>query len=68
MAWRELQTVARREFPTMRIERGTEVMLDTSAPTLSDPWVRMAGTRFALLEFPHMAFRRTACAPSTICG
>jgi len=37
-----------------RLERGVELMLDVMAPDLSDPRLRLAGTRFALVEFPFM--------------
>ncbi|HET7229098.1 MAG TPA: CpsB/CapC family capsule biosynthesis tyrosine phosphatase [Longimicrobium sp.] len=38
-----------------RLERGAELMLDVPAPDLSDPRLRLAGTRFVLVEFPFMA-------------
>jgi protein-tyrosine phosphatase len=54
-AWEEMRALAAAEFPEMRVERGFEVMLDTPAPDLSDPRVRLAGTRFVLVEFPFMS-------------
>jgi len=51
--WAEAQQVAR-DFPEMTLLRGAEVMLDTPEPDLSDPRVRLAGTRFVLVEFPFM--------------
>src|SRR5262249_25369064 len=53
--WERLSALAREEFPQLRLERAAEVMLDVPAPDLGDPRVRLAGTRFALVEFPFMA-------------
>jgi protein-tyrosine phosphatase len=49
-----LEAMARAEFPGLRLERGFEVMLDVPTPDLSDPRLRLAGTRFVLVEFPFM--------------
>jgi protein-tyrosine phosphatase len=38
----------------MRVERGVEVMLDVPAPVLTDARVRLAGTRYVLVEFAAM--------------
>lgn len=51
--WAQAQEVAK-DFGDMRIFRGAEVMLDTPEPDLSDPRVRLAETRFVLVEFPFM--------------
>jgi protein-tyrosine phosphatase len=53
-AWLALKQAAAEELPGLRLERGFEVNLDTPAPDLSDPRTRLAGTRFVLVEFPHM--------------
>jgi protein-tyrosine phosphatase len=53
-AWRQLVALAGEAGGGLRVERGTEVMLDTPAPDVSDSRVRLAGTRFVLVEFPHM--------------
>jgi protein-tyrosine phosphatase len=53
-AWDGVAKLAAAEFPELRLARGCEVMLDTPAPDLSDPRVRLAGTRFVLVEFPFM--------------
>jgi len=53
--WEELRGAAAGACPAIRLERGAEVMLDVPAPDLSDPRVRLAGTRFVLVEFPFMA-------------
>jgi protein-tyrosine phosphatase len=38
----------------MAVHRGAEVALDTPDPDLSDDRVRLAGTRFVLVEFAYM--------------
>ena len=52
--WAKLASLAASEFPELRLERGVELMLDVPDPDLSDPRVRLAGTRFVLIEFPMM--------------
>jgi protein-tyrosine phosphatase len=52
--WSELEQLAGAEFPELTVGRGVEVMLDTPAPDLSDPRLRLAGGEFVLLEFPFM--------------
>jgi protein-tyrosine phosphatase len=42
------------EGARLRVERGVEVMLDIPAPDLSDPRLRLAGTRYVLVEFPGL--------------
>jgi protein-tyrosine phosphatase len=54
-AWAGVRELAAAEFPDLRLERGFEVMLDTPRPDFSDARVRLAGTRFVLVEFPFMA-------------
>ncbi len=49
--WEPLQALVRDEFPGLRVERGVELMLDSPRPVLDDPRVRLAGTRFVLVEF-----------------
>ena len=51
--WERTREVAA-GFPGMEVLRGAEVMLDTPEPDLSDPRLRLAGTRFVLVEFPFM--------------
>lgn len=53
-AWAELQSLVAAEFPELPIHRGFEVMLDVPHPKLDDPLLRLAGTSFALVEFPFM--------------
>lgn len=52
--WDRFREIAAGAFPEMRIERGTEVMLDAPKLDLSDPRIRLAGTSFVLVEFPYM--------------
>ena len=54
-AFESLATLAAMEFPSIRLERAVEMMLDIPAPKLDDPRLRLAGTRFALVEFPWMS-------------
>jgi protein-tyrosine phosphatase len=49
--WEQLQALARDEFSDLRVERGVEMMLDSPRPVLEDPRVRLAGTKFVLVEF-----------------
>lgn len=51
--WRRLQKEVA-GFPALTVYRGSEVMLDTPEPDLSDARLRLAGTRFVLVEFPHL--------------
>lgn len=51
--WAALQGVAG-QVPGVTVLRGAEVMLDTPAPDLSDPRLRLGGTSFVLVEFPFM--------------
>ncbi|MCG6957416.1 MAG: hypothetical protein LJF04_15610 [Gemmatimonadetes bacterium] len=43
-----------RRFPDVEFRRGHEVMLDDPDVDLSDPRVRLAGTRFVLIEWPRL--------------
>jgi protein-tyrosine phosphatase len=54
LGWERLDALARADFPAIRVERAVELMLDVPVPDLSDPRVRLAGTRFVLVEFPYM--------------
>ena len=52
--WDRLLAVAREHAPDMEIHRGGEIMLDTPEPDLGDDRLRLAGTHFALCEYPFM--------------
>ena len=51
--WEALREAVR-GGPAVELARGAEVMLDTPEPDLSDPRLRLAGTRYVLVEFPYM--------------
>lgn len=53
-AWERLSAIARDAHPGLELDRGAEVKLDSPEPDLSDDRIRLAGTRFALVEFPHL--------------
>ena len=42
------------DHPELELHRGQEVMLDDPFPDLSDPRLRLAGTRFVLVEWPRL--------------
>ncbi|MBT8403227.1 MAG: protein tyrosine phosphatase [Gemmatimonadetes bacterium] len=41
--------------PELELGRGQEVLLDDPFPDLSDPRLRLAGTRFVLVEWPRLS-------------
>ena len=49
--WRRVRDAARATWPKLDFRRGFEVRLDTPAPDLSDPRMRLGGTRFVLVEW-----------------
>lgn len=53
-AWRSLHEIGRTRYPDLALHRGVELMLDNPAPDLSEPWLKLAGTRFVLVEFLGM--------------
>jgi protein-tyrosine phosphatase len=54
-AWNELLAVAAVAAPTLDPHRGAEVKLDVPEPDLSDDRLRLAGTRYVLVEFPFFS-------------
>lgn len=54
VAFRSLAVEVRERFPEVVLWRGFEVALDLPDADLSDPRVRMAGTRFILVEWPRL--------------
>jgi len=54
VAYRALAEIVADGFPDVRLDRGVELMLDVPAVDLSDPRLRLAGTKFVLVEFPGM--------------
>ena len=53
-AWAQLKSLAESEFQDLRVERGVEVALDIPKPRIEDERLRLAGSSFVLVEFPHM--------------
>jgi protein-tyrosine phosphatase len=53
-AWTELQAAADTRFPDIDLARGVELALDILPPRLTDERLFLAGTRFVLVEFPHL--------------
>lgn len=53
--WGALVELAGNEFSSLELHRGVELMLDVPRPDLSDARLRLAGSAFVLVEFPHMA-------------
>lgn len=51
-AFQELAAAAAARASGVELERGFEVNLDVPDPDLSDPRLRLGGTRFALVEWP----------------
>src|SRR2546423_2405662 len=52
VAWDQLRTLGKSEFPALRLERGFEVLLDIPREDFSDARLRLGGSRFVLVEFP----------------
>jgi len=53
-AFAEAAEAVDRQFPEIVFRRGHEVMLDVPDPSFADPRVRLAETRFVLLEWPRL--------------
>lgn len=50
----DLAAAAEESFPGVSLERGCEIMLDRPDVDLSNPGVRLAGSTFALIEWPRL--------------
>ena len=50
--WEILVDAVRKNFPRMKLDRGVELALDDPDPVATDTRLRLAGTRFVLVEFP----------------
>lgn len=55
--WRRVRDAVRTTWPGLDFRRGFEVRLDASEPDLSDPRMRLGGTRFVLVEWPGFMAR-----------
>jgi len=62
-AWELLAQSAREKFPQMRLDRGVELALDDPNPVATDPRLRLAGTRFMLVEFPNFTIPPNSVQP-----
>lgn len=62
-AWRLLADAVRDNFPRMKLDRGVELALDDPSPTVTDGRLRLARTRFALVEFPYFAIPPNSTQP-----
>ncbi len=51
-AWSELKSLAQSAFPSVTLERGFEVLLDVPRVDFSATDLRLAGSKFVLVEFP----------------
>ena len=51
----ELRAAMGEAHPDVELSRGQEVMLDDPFPDLTDPRLRIAGTRFVLVEWPRLS-------------
>jgi protein-tyrosine phosphatase len=65
-AWPELLAAVRERVPGLGLYRGFEIQLDTPELDLSDAELRLAGSRFALVEF--MAFSVPPGSIETLAG
>jgi protein-tyrosine phosphatase len=62
-AFAALRNLAEKEFPSLRVERGVEMMLDVPSPMLIDERMHLAGTTFVLVEFPFMSIPPNSTMP-----
>jgi protein-tyrosine phosphatase len=53
-AWTAVVELCAAKYPDLILHRGAELMLDHPNPDLGLDWIRLAGTRFVLLEFPGL--------------
>lgn len=62
-SWRELLPVVAEALPGLRMDRGVELALDDPNPSVTDSRVRLAGTRFVLVEFPNFIIPPNSARP-----
>jgi protein-tyrosine phosphatase len=53
-AWSRAETAIRQSFPEVEFRRGHEILLDVPNVDFSDRRVRLAGSRFVLVEWPRL--------------
>ena len=62
-SWRELLPAVAKRLPGLRMDRGVELALDDPDPSVTDSRVRLAGTRFVLVEFPNFIIPPNSARP-----
>ena len=62
-AWEILLEAVRKKFPRMKLDRGVELALDDPDPVVKDARLRLAGTRFVLVEFPWFNIPANSAEP-----
>lgn len=62
-AWGELLPAVAKSLPKLRLDRGVELALDDPDPSVTDSRVRLAGTRFVLVEFPNFIIPPNSTRP-----
>ena len=62
-AWRVLLPAVAKSLPGLRLDRGVELALDDPEPSVTDSRIRLAGTRFALVEFPNFVIPPNSTGP-----
>ena len=62
-AWEILLEAVRKNFPRMKLDRGVELALDDPDPVVKDSRLRLAGTRFVLVEFPWFNIPANSAEP-----
>jgi protein-tyrosine phosphatase len=62
-SWAVLMAAVRDHLPRMKLDRGVELALDDPNPVVTDPRLRLAGTRFALVEFPDLTLPLNSVQP-----
>jgi len=62
-SWRRLVAAVTESFPQMKLDRGVELALDDPNPLVADARIRLAGTRFVLVEFPYFTVPPNSTQP-----
>lgn len=62
-AWELLVQSVWENFPQMKLDRGVELALDDPSPEATDSRLRLAGTRFMLVEFPYFNIPPNSVVP-----
>lgn len=62
-SWELLVQAVREKLPQLRLDRGVELALDDPSPVATDGRLRLAGTRFVLVEFPNFRIPPNSIRP-----